>query len=296
MTKSITNVCHSIRTRLLNIAKREGSFFQTILTRYFHERLLYRIANSQFCSQFYLKGGALMYALNSMAARPTLDVDLLGVNIDNSHSNIIHAFKAICECDYCDDGVTFDAQKIEASSITEFKDYVGVRLTIPVQMDTIQQRISIDIGFGDVVTPGPIRIDYPRLINDLPCASLFAYPIETLFAEKLHAVIELGSQNSRMKDYYDLYNLLQNVEVGTTKLQRAVNCTFTARHTSYSPSASFFQPDFANNNQLAIRWNAFIRKLGLKDAPSFGQVVTTIQQQTLHLWTEYGLYTKQLHN
>lgn len=110
MTKPITNVCHSIRTRLLNVAKREGTFFQTILTRYFHERLLYRIANSQFCSQFYLKGGALMYALNSIAARPTLDLDLLGVNIDNSHSNIIDAFKAICECDYCDDGVAFGSQ------------------------------------------------------------------------------------------------------------------------------------------------------------------------------------------
>lgn len=184
MTKSITNISHSIRSRLLNVAKREGVFFQTILSRYFHERLLYRIANSQFCRQFYLKGRALMYAFNTFAARPTLDIDLLGVNIDNSQSNIISTFKIICEADY-GDGVTFDTNKINASSITEFKDYVGVRLTIPVQMDTIRQRISIDIGFGDVVTPGPIRIDYPRLINDLPCASLFAYPIETLFAEKL---------------------------------------------------------------------------------------------------------------
>lgn len=294
MTKPITNVCHSIRTRLLNVAKREGTFFQTILTRYFHERLLYRIANSQFCSQFYLKGGALMYALNSIAARPTLDLDLLGVNIDNSHSNIIDAFKAICECDYCDDGVAFDPQKIEASSITEFKDYAGVRLTIPVQMDTIRQRISIDIGFGDVVTPGPIRIDYPRLINDLPCASLFAYPIETLFAEKLHAVIELGSQNSRMKDYYDLYNLLQNAELDMHQLQHSVNCTFSARHTLYSVTAHFFQPNFVDNDQLAIRWDAFIRKLGLKNAPSFSQVVAIIQEQTIHLWTEYGVYIKRL--
>lgn len=293
MSKSLTNLSHSIRSRLLNEAKRQGIFFQTILTRFFHERLLYRIANSQFSGKFYLKGGSLMYALNAFAARPTLDVDLLGVNIDNSQSNLIQVFQRICDTAYRDDGVVFDVRGIEASSITEFKDYVGVRLTIPVMMDTVKQRISIDIGFGDVVTPGPVKIDYPSIIRGLPTASLFAYPIETLIAEKLHAVIELGTQNSRMKDYYDLYNLLKNVEE-MSELQRAVNRTFTARHTLYSSDVTFFQPDFANNAQLEIRWKAFIRKLGFKDAPSFSQVVGAIQERALALWNKYGACTKQL--
>lgn len=56
------NYGKSIRSKLLNIAKKEDVFYQTILTRFFQERLLYRISQTKYRSNFYLKGGALMYA------------------------------------------------------------------------------------------------------------------------------------------------------------------------------------------------------------------------------------------
>lgn len=43
---NITNYSKSIRSKLLNIAKQEDVFYQTILTRYFQERLLYRISQT----------------------------------------------------------------------------------------------------------------------------------------------------------------------------------------------------------------------------------------------------------
>lgn len=75
------NYGKSIRTKLLNIAQKENIFYQTILTRYFQERLLYRMSQTRFRSNFYLKGGALIYAYERFEARPTLDIDFLGNNI-----------------------------------------------------------------------------------------------------------------------------------------------------------------------------------------------------------------------
>ena len=44
----IKNHGKSIRARLLNVAKQEEVFYQTILTRYFQERLLYRISQTRY--------------------------------------------------------------------------------------------------------------------------------------------------------------------------------------------------------------------------------------------------------
>ena len=75
MTKdNIKDYGKSIRTKLLNVAKKEDVFYQTILTRYFQERLLYRVSQTKYRNNFYLKGGALMYAYEQFAARPTLDI------------------------------------------------------------------------------------------------------------------------------------------------------------------------------------------------------------------------------
>ena len=99
-----------------------------------------------------------MYAYEKFAARPTLDIDFLGNNISNEGSSIIAAFREICSVPYEEDGVIFDTEHITAQNITEFKDYHGIRLSVPVKMDTIAQVLTMDIGFGDVVTPSPIDL------------------------------------------------------------------------------------------------------------------------------------------
>lgn len=79
MSDDIKNYGKSIRARLLNVARVEKVFFQTILTRYFQERLLYRISLTHYRNYFYLKGGVLMYTYERFSARPTLDIDFLGL-------------------------------------------------------------------------------------------------------------------------------------------------------------------------------------------------------------------------
>lgn len=281
---NITNYGKSIRSKLLNVAKKEDVFYQTVLTRYFQERLLYRMSQTRYRDNFYLKGGALLYAFERFAARPTLDIDFLGHNISNEGNIVIAAFREICSVPYEEDGIIFDIEHITAQNITEFKDYHGIRLSIPVQMDTISQVMTMDIGFGDVVIPSPVCLEYPLLLEHLPVPNILAYSIETVIAEKMHAVIDLADQSSRMKDYYDLFNLLSKEKYDSETLQEAIIRTFESRHTSYDANTMFFRKDFAGNSQMQTRWKAFLRKITKEADVSFFEVVTYIQTTLKPYW------------
>ena len=280
----IKNTGKSIRGRLLNIARREGIFYQTVLTRYFQERLLYRISQTIYRNNFYLKGGALMYAYERFAARPTLDIDFLGSNISNEESVIVAAFREICSVPCQEDGIMFDTERITAVRITEQRDYNGVRVNIPTRMDTISQVLAMDIGFGDIITPQPVNIDYPLLLDNLPSANILAYSLETVIAEKFHAIVDLADQNSRMKDYYDLYNILLSEQYDVNILQQAIKRTFENRHTAYNPNTMFFRSDFAVNDPMQVRWSAFLKKISKSDEVSFSNVVLYIQSVLRNLW------------
>ena len=285
MSKESINYGKSIRSKLLNIAKSENIFYQTILTRYFQERLIYRISQTPFRQNFYLKGGALMYAHEKLAARPTLDIDFLGNNISNDGEKIVAAFREICSFPCEEDGVKYDVEHITSKDITELKDYHGVRLSIPVSMDTVAQVMTMDIGFGDVLTPAPVALDYPSLLKHLPAANILAYSLETVVAEKMHAVIDLADQSSRMKDYYDLYQILNNQELDTEVLQEAITRTFENRHTRYDPDTMFFRDDFSSNTIMKTRWKAFMKKIFAKseDIP-FSKVIAYLQKYLLPYW------------
>ncbi|EEF75150.1 nucleotidyl transferase AbiEii/AbiGii toxin family protein [Phocaeicola coprophilus] len=278
------NYGKSIRTKLLNVAKKENIFYQTILTRYFQERLLYRMSQTRYRNNFYLKGGALMYAYERFAARPTLDIDFLGNNISNEGTSIIAAFKEISSVPFEEDGVIFDVEHITAQNITEFKDYHGIRLSIPVKMDSIAQVLTMDIGFGDVVTPSPVNLDFPILLEHLPCANILAYSLETVIAEKMHAIIDLADQSSRMKDYYDLHRILKEEKYDSEVLQEAIIRTFENRHTPYDENTMFFRKDFGINQQMGARWKAFMRKITKATDLSFSEVVAFIQETLRPYW------------
>ena len=285
MSKEIVkNYGKSIRSKLLNIAKNEDVYYQTVLTRYFQERLIYRISLSGYRQNFYLKGGALMYAHEGFAARPTLDIDFLGNNISNDGERIVAAFREICSCPCEEDAVVFDVEHITSKNISELKDYRGVRLSITVSMDTVSQVLTMDIGFGDIVTPAPVDLDYPALLEHLPSASILAYSLETVVAEKLHAVVDLADQSSRMKDYYDLYQILKTRNLDPDVLQEAIARTFENRHTPYDPDTMFFRDNFGTNPQMETRWRAFIKKITSKSDLQFSEVVTYLQEKLLPYW------------
>jgi len=142
-------IAKSIRQRLLNMAHQKQIDYNLLLIRYFHERFLYRLSISPYRNSFYLKGGALLYALETQFLRPTIDIDLLGIKIKNDQENLLKIFTEICKIEFLEDGIVFDFNSIKTVEINAIKKYQGIRISLLAYLDTIKQRLQIDVGFGD---------------------------------------------------------------------------------------------------------------------------------------------------
>ena len=268
----------SIRAALMKISDREQTKFQFVIIRYFHERLLYRIAKSKYASNFILKGGELLYAIEGFQIRPTTDIDFLAKQISNDKEEIKQVFRTICDVKYNEDCVIFDVGNIETTDIQENVKYSGVRVFVNAMLDTIRQRLQIDIGFNDIITPAPINLSYPVLLNELAAPQLNAYSIETVIAEKFHTMISLGTLNSRMKDFYDVYILLKNNEINNVNLHDSILQTFKNRNTFFVENHELFSPTFYENPNFQTMWKAFLRKMKILDDLEFPFVVKEILQ------------------
>ena len=205
MTKPVRDQAASVRQRLLNRARKEGEDFQLLLTLYCIERFLYRLSLSEHSEQFVLKGAMLFLLWRERSYRPTRDLDLLGRG-ESSFAHLEGRFRSVCRTEVESDGVEFDPSSVRASEIREEQEYGGVRVAVAARLGQARITLQIDIGFGDAITPKAQKVDFPSIL-DFPRARLLAYPRETVVAEKFQAMVVLGIANSRMKDFYDLWEL-----------------------------------------------------------------------------------------
>lgn len=286
MTKMIGK---SIRARLLNLAKQEKQEFMKVLVRYLHERLLFRISASTYKSHFLLKGSSLLFALDGFKARPTIDIDLLGERISNDMENLQEVFRNVCSVECEDDGVYFDAASLELEPIAIEKKYPGTCVRVVAHLDTIVQQVSVDIGFGDVVTPYPLTLDYPLLLPNLPALELYAYSLETMIAEKFHTMVDRDESNSRMKDFFDVYQLFTYHEVDDTFLEEAIVSTFRNRNTFYRDNLGLFSDKFAEDERRNVWWKAFLKKIRWKEQIDFSDVMNCIKENLQKYWNEATL-------
>jgi predicted nucleotidyltransferase component of viral defense system len=94
--KSGKNIGASTRDRLLALARERGEDFQSVLTRYGLERLLYRLSRSDYRDHFILKGAMLFVLWSENVHRPTRDVDFLGLG-DSSEAGLQEVFRELCD-------------------------------------------------------------------------------------------------------------------------------------------------------------------------------------------------------
>lgn len=273
----------SIRARLQAIAKSENIAFQVLIYRYLHERFLYRLSQSEYKNNFFLKGGALLYAFENEMTRPTKDVDFLGKDINNDLKDIKSAFQKISTLTD-DDAVWFDAATISAERIKEDAQYEGVRLFIEGGFDTIKQRIQIDVGFGDIIIPDAQIIEYPLLLSVTNPVIIKAYSKESIIAEKFHAMVVLSYGNSRMKDFYDVYALLKANQFHNAVLTESIKATFEKRETSFNQLPSFFDEEFKVDAKLNTLWGQFLKKNKLLLNVEFQEVVRDILKELKPIW------------
>jgi hypothetical protein len=200
--KKTTNLAVSVRQRLLNLSRERQETFNLVLGQYAIERFLFRLSQAPFADQFVLKGATLFAVWSGKLHRPTRDVDLLGFG-DSSNARLKALFSTLCELPVEPDGLVFDAGSIHVEEIRELQEYGGKRIILSVRLDTAVIPLRIDVGFGDIVTPGAAWLTYPTLLP-FPEPYLRTYPKESVVAEKFQAMVMLGMSNSRMKDFYDL--------------------------------------------------------------------------------------------
>lgn len=249
----------SIKARLKNFAIKSGCTFQEALTYYGLERTIYRISISEYADNFVLKGGIFLYALfGRNYERATTDVDLLAQRISNGSEEMKSVFQKIFSRDV-DDALVFDVDSITVEDITEFKEYHGLHVSFVGYLDRTKIPISIDIGFGDVIYPEAVKMDFP-VILDMESPRVNAYSLETSIAEKLEAIIHNGYLNSRYKDFYDIYVLSKKYEFSYAELRNAVIQTFENRKTPMTMDSAAFSDEFLNDPMHQTRWKAFLKK------------------------------------
>jgi hypothetical protein len=122
-------------------------------------------------------------------------------------------------------------------------------------------------GFGDVVHPGSEEKDYPTILN-LPAPRLRVYPRETVVAEKFEAMVYLGTLNTRMKDFFDIWLLARQFDFVGAELARAIGKTFDNRSTELDPDPAALTAAFTASQDAQKQWAAFVRRSKLEDAPA----------------------------
>jgi predicted nucleotidyltransferase component of viral defense system len=272
----------SNRTKLLNLSRQtKGADYNLILLRFVQERFLYRLSLSAYRENFFLKGGALLFAHERFAARPTRDMDFLGDHISRDKENIKRIMHEICSIECEEDGMTFECgeDEIWLEDITVEKEYNGTRVHMTAHMDTIVQQFSIDVGFGDVIVPQPAQLDYPLLIEGLPAVNVEAYSLETVVAEKFQTMIDRGTINSRMKDFFDVYTILKADKVDEALLREAVAEVFANRGTEMDADNVVFSDGFAQDGMRQTMWKAYLKKIKYKDELPFTEVMDVIRER-----------------
>jgi predicted nucleotidyltransferase component of viral defense system len=264
----------SIKARLRQLAVAENRPFDYLLTHYFIERMIYRLSVSAYAGNFILKGGLLLYTILENDARATRDIDFLARRLNNVPEELTEVFRALCEIE-SDDAVRFDPATVTSERIKEGADYEGVRVKVTGFLDKTRCVLQFDVGFGDVVVPKPVTMEYPSLL-DMERPRIQAYSPESVIAEKFEAMLALSEANSRMKDFYDVFTLSRLFAFEGAVLYEAVRQTLERRGTPLSATPAVFSDEFSRLNDKQLQWQAFQRRIRVAEGITYTDAISRI--------------------
>ena len=276
MAREPRNVAASVRARLQNLAREQQANFQRVLTRYALERFLFRLSVSPHRELFVLKGAMLYAAWFEDPFRTTRDLDLLSL-ADRETAPLLETIRDVCAQPVADDGLRFDTENTFVEPFGEDRTHGTFRIRTSAELGTAIIPVQIDVGFGDAVTPGPLELEYPVLL-DQPTPTLYAYPRETVAAEKFEAIVALDLANSRMKDFYDLLAMSRLFSFDGMTLAAAIQATFERRTTAIPHERPPpLTRAFSEDPQKLRQWRSFLaRDPLLIDEPDLDTVICDI--------------------
>jgi len=281
MDKDKKRKAASVHQKLLNRARETNRPFNELLQYYAMERFLYRVSRSEYVDQFVLKGALLLRTIGISDIRSTRDIDFMSMD-DSGIEKLKDVIADCCNVQVPEDGLEFESNDIEAGEIRENQVYQGYRFRVRGNLGNAKIYIQIDMGFGDIVTPDPIWIEFPTVLDE-ENPKIRAYTLETAIAEKYQAMIDLDLLNSRMKDFYDIWFLSKNLKFEGNVIQKAIEQTFKRRRTELpSEKPIVFKKNFYSDESKCIQWRSFKKKIEQEDLPS--DLQTVIEQAEKFLW------------
>lgn len=276
MNADKTERAQEIRALLDAERRKPGSYqdMQRLLIRYAVERFLYRLGLSSYGSKFVLKGALLLAIYISDEFRSTGDGDLLALGHFTAE-RLLRIFEEVCAIEH-DDGLIFNPSGIEMRETGAEREYPGYAVVIPTSLGASSCNVRLDIGFGQAVTPRPQLVDYPSLL-DLAKPKLRIYPLETVIAEKFHAIVHLGVSNTRLKDYHDLAEIALRSSLSGNTLCQAIKATFKRRRTQIPTELpQGLTSIFFDSRDKQSEWKAFLKRHSLRKRLSLKETSSII--------------------
>ena len=265
----ITAMCHKVSVET-------GLTFNSVMTYYFLESDLRKLANSKFNDKFIFKGGYILSNIVGLNSRSTVDIDFLFRNMPLNEEILVEIFDDILKY-YEKEPIKYELKGIQ--EIKKEDEYGGYRIQILCKLDNIRQEVPLDIATGDILTYQPVDYEYKTVFYE-DNLKIKAYNLETMLAEKLETIYSKGFLNSRSKDFYDIHLIFRFKinEVDFEKLSRACERTFNHRNTildltSFKEIIDIILMDKGFND----RWKAYSNKNHYAKGIPFENVIESLK-------------------
>lgn len=221
-----------LKDKVKNISGGNSEVAQALIRNYFMERFLERVSLSEYRNNFILKGGMLVASIVGVDMRATMDIDTTVKALSLKEQDARAIIEKICAV-HVEDGVTFKITSVK--EIMEEFDYPGIRMMIEANLERLRQPFKIDMSTDDAITPRAIDYEYKLLFEDRTI-SVLSYNLETLLAEKMQTILSRGLANTRMRDFYDVYEIMSSKaeQVDMNVLKKAFESTCVKRETAFS--------------------------------------------------------------
>lgn len=249
---------------------------QKLYQLFYFERILERISISNYRGQIILKGGLLLTSVIGDDERTTKDMDATLKGIPLTKNDVEKVFNEILNIDI-DDGVSF--QIISIKDIRLEDEYGGFRLNILSKLDNNKTYITVELTTGDVITPKEMKYNYNSIFENKKIP-IMSYTLETVLAEKFQTIVTRGLFNTRLKDFYDVYILINTKinELSKDNLIKAIKNTFERRETNFDiEQFNEVINDLIDDNNMNNLWNEYVSKNSYAKGIKFNDTINSIK-------------------
>ena len=219
-----------LKAIIKNIAKNKNISAALVIQNYMLERFLERVSLSRYHDNYIIKGGFLIASMVGLDSRATMDMDATIKGYPVNEETIRKMVEDIIAVPV-EDAIHFCLKSVR--EIREGDEYTGYRVALTADYEKMAVPLKLDITTGDKITPREIEYSYKLMMEDRSIRVL-AYNLSTILAEKLETVVSRGDQNTRPRDYYDIYILskLQAENIDVDSLKAALSATTAKRGSS----------------------------------------------------------------